>query len=106
MYCRASGDAACWVQEILNKFEIASGQKINAVKSSIFYSRNTDDQIMNEVKSTLNFNEADEDTTYLGLPNTVKRKKTAVLVYLKNQMSFRIQGCDKLLISKEGRRFY
>ncbi|XP_074378563.1 uncharacterized protein LOC141720107 [Apium graveolens] len=79
VYCRANNDAACRVQEILNKFEIASGQKINAEKSSVFYSCNTDDQTKNEVKSVLGFNEADEDTTYLGLPNTMMRKKTAVL---------------------------
>ncbi|KAL8094022.1 hypothetical protein AgCh_035780 [Apium graveolens] len=72
------------------KILVPLGQKINATKSSMFYSRNTETQTKQEVYSILNFNEADEDTQDLGLPNNKKRKKTAVLSYLKDRLSTRV----------------
>lgn len=48
----------------------------------------------------LQCNEADEGTRYLGLPNIMRRKKSAVLGYLKERLCYRIQGWEKLILSK------
>lgn len=56
---------------MLNAFEKASGQKINDNKSLAFFSRNTEAIIRAEICGILNFNEADGNTQYLGLPNTL-----------------------------------
>lgn len=103
IYCKANGETSFRILEMLNIFECASGQKINVAKSSIFYNRNTDAHIKHKVHSVLGFNEVDEGTLYLGLPNIMECKKSAVLGYLKNILCARIQGCEKLLLSNRGK---
>lgn len=42
IYCKAKEDSATHVLNMLNKFEVASCQRINVDKSSVFFSRNTE----------------------------------------------------------------
>lgn len=41
LYCKAGDSEVHRLQEILEIFEMASGQKVNKLKSSVFYSTNT-----------------------------------------------------------------
>uniref|UniRef100_A0A803P6E4 RNase H type-1 domain-containing protein n=1 Tax=Cannabis sativa TaxID=3483 RepID=A0A803P6E4_CANSA len=43
LYCQASEAEASYFMDLLSKFELASGQKVNVAKSSIFFSTNTDE---------------------------------------------------------------
>lgn len=81
------------------------GKKINGAKSYVFYRKNTEAQTKHKVKSILLFDEADEGTQYLGLPNIINRKKSSVLGYLKDRLNSHIQGWDKLVLSKGGKWF-
>ncbi|XP_074324344.1 uncharacterized protein LOC141661259 [Apium graveolens] len=77
----ATKDEAVQVMEILAMFEQASGQKINISKSSVFFSRNVQQGVKNEILQVLGFHEAHSNTQYLRLPSCIGRSKTAVLGY-------------------------
>lgn len=100
IYCKTK--TSNQVLKILNMFESASGYKINRAKSS--YDKNTEAQTKLVVESILSFNEADEGTQYLGLPNIIHGKKSPVLGYLKDRLSSCIQGWDKKVLSKGGKK--
>lgn len=91
------------VQEILSRFEMASGQSINYNKSSVFFSKNTIVDERDQICSVLNVGEADDTTTYLGLPNIIGRNKGVVLGFLKNKMTNRVHSWDGRLLSRGGR---
>ncbi|WOG87677.1 hypothetical protein DCAR_0206908 [Daucus carota subsp. sativus] len=103
IYCHATRDEAVQVMEILSIFEKASGQKINTGKSSVFFSRNVQQDVKDEILQVLGFHEADSNTQYLGLPSCIGRSKTAVLGYLKDRVSSRIQSWDGNLLNKSGK---
>lgn len=102
-YCQANTNDSLKVSTMLQTYEKASGQKLNASKSSAFFSCNTRQEVRDEICNLLNFQEADESTTYLGLPNIIGRNKNVVLGYLKNRMQTRIEGYEKKLLSKGGK---
>ncbi|KAL8094024.1 hypothetical protein AgCh_035782 [Apium graveolens] len=77
---------------------LAVRPKINATKSSMFYSRNTETQSKQEVYSIMNFNEADEDTQDLGLPNIKKRSSEL----LKRQIEHSCLGMGEVVNIKMG----
>lgn len=103
IYCKAKENEADHVIDLLQIFERSSGQKINKEKSSIFFSRNTDQGVKEVICSMLQFKEADANTTYLGLPNTIGRNKSMVLGFLKEIMQERVQGWDKNCLSRGGK---
>ena len=71
--------------EILEKFELASEQKVNRSKSSLFYSKNTSIKIKHLCK-ILQMKEADENCKYFELPNMMQRSKVATLGFLKDRV--------------------
>uniref|UniRef100_A0A803QSS3 Reverse transcriptase n=1 Tax=Cannabis sativa TaxID=3483 RepID=A0A803QSS3_CANSA len=91
------------VLSLLNVFEQASGQKINHDKSSIFFSRNTDVQTRDAICGDMGIHEVDKNGTYLGLPNIIGRKKSAIQGFLKEKVQKRIQSWDGKLLSKAGK---
>lgn len=104
IFCKASVDNSNRVLEMLQIFEKASGQQINAEKSTVFFSRNTSFYLKQELSQHLNIKEASDNTLYLGLPNMLSRKKTAVFVFIKERLQDRLKGWDKKSLSKGGKK--
>uniref|UniRef100_A0A803NSN9 Reverse transcriptase domain-containing protein n=1 Tax=Cannabis sativa TaxID=3483 RepID=A0A803NSN9_CANSA len=94
---------ACRVQELLRKFEMASGQEVNLTKSSIFFSTNTSVSDRNVISQQLRMSIASEDSFYLGLPSTMTRKKTVVLGYLKERVQKKLQSWEGKFLSRAGK---
>lgn len=88
---------------MLHTFEQASGQKINMEKSSVLFSRNTQQGVKAEICAILRINEAGNNTTYLGLPNMLGRRKTSVFGYLKDRLKDKVQSWDKKFLSGSGK---
>lgn len=103
IFCQANMNTTKHIVDMLQLFEKASGQQLNAAKSSVFFSVNMVQEERDLICNTLKFHEADDNTTYLGLPNTIGRNKSAMLGYLKNRMQSRIDGFDKKVLSKGGK---
>lgn len=77
---------------ILQIFERASGQKINVNKSSAFFSNNSSQSLKRDMCQKLGFKEANDHSTYLGLPNIIGRNKSVLFKYIKDRLVARIQG--------------
>lgn len=60
-------------------------------------------QLKHNLFDLLGIKEADDNSFYLGLPNMMSRKKTAVFGYIKERLKERFQGWDKKKLSKGGK---
>lgn len=66
IFCKANEKEADHIKDLLQIFERASGQKINTDKSSVFFSRNSAQELRDVICDMLSFKEAGDNTTYLG----------------------------------------
>lgn len=90
IYCRANMPEANNLLSLLQRYESISGQKINLDKSSIFFSSNTPVDMRDSICGLMEIFEADEHTTYLGLPNLLGRHKSVLLGFLKDRLRKKI----------------
>ena len=74
------------IQNILCKYEKASGQKINNDKTNLFFSTNVANSFKEHVKNLLVVLKIKEYEKYLGLPAVVGRNKKACLNYIKDRV--------------------
>ena len=75
LFYRANQNESQEIMHILKQYEVASGQRVNMEKSSIFFSSNTSERAKNLVKQTLNVQSGLENDKYLGLPIMIGRDK-------------------------------
>lgn len=75
LYCKAHVEEAWKIMELLEIYERESGQKVNLGKSSIFFNTNVIPHNRSMICQGLHMVEADEHSTYLGLPNLLGRNK-------------------------------
>ena len=80
------------IQEILGKYEVALGQKINSDKTTLFFSKNVSDSSKELVKNLLAVPEIREYEKNLGFPAVVGRNKKASLNYIKDRIWGKLQG--------------
>ena len=73
LFCKASSDECQELKLILQKYENASGQKINTEKSSIFFSPNTTQNTKDTIFSILGPMTDSRHSKYLGLPSFIGR---------------------------------
>lgn len=73
LYYKEVTGEAIKVMELLAIYEWASGQRINRVKSTVFFSANVIDYNKELVCQELQIKEADDSSKYLGLPNVLGR---------------------------------
>ena len=73
LFCKANPDECQELKLILQKYEDASGQKINTEKSSILFSTNTIQNTKDAIFSILGLVNDSRHTKYLGLPSFIGR---------------------------------
>jgi hypothetical protein len=95
--------SAYHLQNILDLYENCSGHTINKDKSSVMFSRNTNERHKSEVLSILNITTEARIEKYLGLPIYMGRSKSKTFAYLKDRVWKRIQGWREKLVSKAGK---
>ncbi|XP_030499797.2 uncharacterized protein LOC115715121 [Cannabis sativa] len=103
LFCQATNEAANTLLHILHFFEIASGQKVNASKSNVFFSPNTSSSARDSICSILGMVEASEGSHYLGLFNIIGRNKNAIMGFLKNKVINRLNTWHDKFLSRAGK---
>uniref|UniRef100_A0A453M681 Reverse transcriptase domain-containing protein n=1 Tax=Aegilops tauschii subsp. strangulata TaxID=200361 RepID=A0A453M681_AEGTS len=80
------------VNQVLDTYCQASGQRINYAKSSIFFSKGVPENIRNDIKGILHVPNETLNEKYLGMPSDIGSSKNGAFKYLKDRLWSRIQG--------------
>ena len=86
LFCKANPQECGNVLKILLDYEAVSGQKINREKTSLFFSKSTEEETRQEIKRVLGVQEIKFYEKYLGLPSLVGRGKKASFSYIKERV--------------------
>ena len=103
LFCRATMEECGKVLEILNAYEVASGQKINRSKTALFFSKSTNEVLKEQIKEAWGVPEIMQYEKYLGLPSFVGKRKKASFNYIKERVWRKLQGWEGKLLSQAGR---
>lgn len=75
IFCKANSVEWRRIMKILGIYENGSGKKLNLLKTSLFFSRNTTQEKKQEILSLSRLTETHRIDTYLGLPSFVGKSK-------------------------------
>jgi hypothetical protein len=100
---RADTGSAEKVQQLLNLYCMASGQRINREKSSIFFSKGCPETVKESVKLALDVQSETLNEKYLGMPTDVGSSRSSAFKYIKDRIWSRIQGWLEKLLSVGGK---
>lgn len=89
-YCRESAEELEHLNQILSRYSLASGQRINYQKSSIYFGKNIPRERRDQIKITLGIDQEGGGGIYLGLPESFGGSRVSIQSYLKEQMSERV----------------
>lgn len=103
IFCKETTQSVDHMLQMLKIFEKASCQQTNVNKSSVIFSKNTYAEVKESLLLRLRFQEASDKSFYLGLPSLMHRKKLVMFDFIKNKLQERVQGWDKLTLSKGGK---
>jgi exonuclease III len=103
LFCRANFMEWGNVQEILNIYEKASGQKLNREKTSIFFSKNTKEEFKEFIASTARVRITSNFENYLGLPAIIGQSRSGAFAGLKGRIWERMQGWKETFLSQAGK---
>ena len=103
LFCRAT--LAEWekIKNILNIYEAASGQMVNKDKTTLFFSRNTNEATQEAIKVSLVLPAIQHYEKYLELPSFVGRNKKACFTHIKERIWSKMQGWKEKLLSQVGK---
>jgi hypothetical protein len=71
---------------LLEKYEIASSQKLNKAKTSIFFGMNTSPERRHEISHLLCFQVTHRCEKYLGLPTLVGKSRSQAFQSIKDKV--------------------
>ncbi|KAL2892194.1 LINE-1 reverse transcriptase-like protein [Bienertia sinuspersici] len=103
LFVRATEGEIEAVMEILSKYEMASGQKLNLEKSEISFSRNIEQEKKNMLQRKLSFKAVEEYEKYLGLPTYVGSSKKKVFQIIQDKVWKKLKGWKEKFLSQAGR---
>jgi hypothetical protein len=103
LFCRATIAEWAHIQEILEKYKKASGQKLNREKTSLFFSRNTKEETKNFIISVAGVSATNRYEKYLGLPNLIGRSRVSAFNGIKGRIWDKIQGWKENFLSQAGK---
>ncbi|KAL0012489.1 hypothetical protein SO802_007597 [Lithocarpus litseifolius] len=78
--------------DILGRYEAVSGQAINRQKTSLFFSKNTRQEVKLEIQQMLGGRIMNECEKYLGLPMPSGKSKVGTFKELQEKISKRVLG--------------
>lgn len=103
LFARANRQECSVIVELLNRYEKASGQKINFEKSEISFSKGVRDEQRGEIQAVLNMRQVEHHDKYLGIPNILGKSKKVVFSTLVDRIWKKVQGWKEKLLSRAGK---
>lgn len=100
---KATTEGAEEVSHLLETYALASGQRINKDKSSIFFSKGCPDGVRGAIKQILHVPNEQLNEKYLGMPSDVGISKNGAFKYLKDRLWSKIKGWMEKLLSAAGK---
>lgn len=86
IFCKANPKECNRVMTLLSQYKEALGQKVNRIKTTIFFSKSTSQDLKNVIKGILGVQEVHQYEKYLGLPSLVVRGKRESFNYIKERV--------------------
>ncbi|KAA3456600.1 reverse transcriptase [Gossypium australe] len=106
LFGEASHKGAKLLKDILQDYEICSGQCVNFSKSTVFFSPNTIEEDKAVVPRLLRIRVATNPEKYLGLPNMIGRRKKESFQNLLDRISMCIEGWSNRMLSQGGKEVF
>ena len=103
LFCRAEIREVQTSQNLLQKYELALGQKINIGKTTLFFGNSIFLLSKNAITNLLGVPKIKEYEHYLGLPAVVGKNRRASLNYIKERIWGKLHGWKEKLFSQAGR---
>ena len=100
---KSSVEGAELVSNLLGTYCGASGQRINHVKSSVFFSRGCPDSLKQGVMQRLNVHNESLSDRYLGMPTDVGHSKMGTFKYLSDRVWDKVKGWMSKCLSAGGK---
>jgi hypothetical protein len=88
---------------LLDRYETASGQKLNKEKTSIFFSKNTSPTKRQEIIQLSGFQVSQQYDKYLGLPSLVGKSRTKAFKGIKDRVWNRLNNWKVKFLSQAGK---
>ena len=102
---KSGNEGAVAVSNLLETYCLASGQRINHDKSSIFFSRGCPQQVRDDMKNILNVQNESLSDRYLGMPTEVGHSKNGTFKYLRDQVWEKVKGWMESYYLQQGKRY-
>jgi hypothetical protein len=105
LFCKANSMEWRRLTKIMERYEMASGQKLNKGKTSIFFSRNTSQAKREEITRLSGLCATDKYKKYLGLPTLVGRSRYKAFKGIKDKVWKRLNDWKVNFLSQAEKRF-
>ncbi|XP_059458272.1 uncharacterized protein LOC132187855 [Corylus avellana] len=103
LFCKAKEAELRSLQNVLEDYERASGQKLNKEKTSIFFSRNTSTGDRELISHIVGVPITQRYETYLGLPALIGKSRLRAFEGLKGRVLDKVHGWKEKFLSQVGK---
>lgn len=103
LFGKATSENALVMKRILDQFCHHSGHKVNAGKSKLFFSANTNMNLRRAIGDSLAFQQMEDLEMYSGVPLFYKRVTKSTFQFLIDKVQDKLNGFDAKLLSMAGR---
>ncbi|XP_019175839.1 PREDICTED: uncharacterized protein LOC109171159 [Ipomoea nil] len=103
LFFKANNQEAGAIKRCLTTYETMSGQAVNYHKSNICFSKNTSEEVREEIADILGVVQAQNFGKYLGLPFFVGRNRRQAFSYIEDKIKQGIGSWNKKLLSQAGK---
>ncbi|XP_074314409.1 uncharacterized protein LOC141649624 [Silene latifolia] len=103
IFVKANVREAQRVMEVLHRYEVASGQLVSKEKTTVSFSRGTEERRRLAVEAVLGVRVVAEHDRYLGLPTVIGHSKQVLTRVVRDKLNNKLQGWRGMLFSRAGR---
>jgi hypothetical protein len=103
LFCKANLVEWRRITRILDKYEEASGQKLNKEKTSLFFSKNTSEERRREISQLFGLQDTRSYDKYLGLPTLIEKSRVHAFKGIKDRVWNCVNNWEVKFLSQVGK---